>query len=55
MTKKQKQRLSEILSNVESYLYNDLDAICDDDYLDQVQDLLNEVQEGLDILSQESE
>lgn len=50
MTKEQIAKLSEILTDVESYLYNDMDTICDEDFLAEVQNLYREVHNGIEIL-----
>lgn len=42
----QLQTISDALGMAEDYLYNDMDAICDDLYLEECENVLNAIREG---------
>ncbi|MBR1521428.1 MAG: hypothetical protein IJ635_09350 [Bacteroidaceae bacterium] len=54
MTEEQISIISDALASAYNHLYNDLDAICDDDYYEEVQSVLNEIERANEILKNAS-
>ena len=55
MTKEQTKEIRDILSEVVNYIYNDLDAMCDEDYMEEVKELLERVQYAEKIVAGDSQ
>lgn len=50
MNKEHITEIFSVLSEVEDYLYNELDVICDEDFLDDTNQLLNRIRQSKDLL-----
>lgn len=52
---KQKTELIDLLTDVEDYLLNDLEAICDEEYMEEANNLLKRVQLTIENIRSESQ
>ena len=51
MRKEELNTLRDVLMEIENYLYNDLEAICDKEYAEETSKLLEKVKDGITILN----
>ncbi len=52
MKKEQLQTIREALCLAQEFLYNDLDAICDNDYLQETEDVISRIQNAISIIDE---
>lgn len=53
MTKTELTKIREALAEAESFIYNDLDSVCEDDYAEEAQSVIGKVREAITAIDNE--
>ncbi|MCQ2295711.1 MAG: hypothetical protein MJZ67_08685 [Bacteroidales bacterium] len=53
MTQEQLSKIRKVLASAQSFCYEEMDVICDEDYAEDIQVLCNQIEEAIQLIDSE--